>query len=84
VEGIISAIAYARIKQDTVFRLMLRHATKMVIEYARNVLNLKDAIYSRNRSNGKNTVIDLMEDQKKKSELTSLEAACAFGAYPAR
>ncbi|HUC88733.1 MAG TPA: CTP synthase [Candidatus Paceibacterota bacterium] len=83
VEGIISAIAYARINKIPYFGLCYGMQL-MVIEYARNVLNLKDANTREIDPNGKNTVIDLMEDQKEKVRTHKLGGSMRLGAYPAR
>ncbi|OGJ11264.1 hypothetical protein A2467_01950 [Candidatus Nomurabacteria bacterium RIFOXYC2_FULL_36_8] len=53
----------------------------MVIEYARNVLGLKDANTREVNPNSKNLVIDIMEDQKAKIESKNMGGSMRLGAY---
>jgi CTP synthase len=63
IEGKIDAIKYVR-EHNIPFLGICLGMQMAVIEFARNVLNLKDANSSEMNPNGKNPVIDLMEDQK--------------------
>lgn len=82
IEGIISAIGYAR--HEKIPYLGLCYGMQlMVIEYARNVLGLKDANTREINPNSKNLVIDVMEDQKEKIEKKNLGGSMRLGAYPA-
>ena len=62
IEGIIEGIKYAREKSIPIFGICLGMQL-MVIEYFRNVLNLKDANSLEFDNNTKNPVINIMEDQ---------------------
>lgn len=62
-EGKIKAVQYARENKVPFFGICLG-MQMAVIEYARNVLGIKDAISSEVDATAKNPVIDLMEDQK--------------------
>jgi CTP synthase len=64
IEGKIEAVRYARENKVPFFGICLG-MQMAVIEYSRNVLGLKDANSSEVNKNGKNSVIDLMESQKK-------------------
>jgi len=55
----------------------------LVIEYARNVLGLKDANTREINSSGGNMVIDIMEDQKEKIATKKLGGSMRLGAYDA-
>ena len=55
----------------------------MVIEYARNVLGLKDANTREVNPNSQNLVIDVMADQKEKIEKKKMGGTMRLGAYPA-
>lgn len=82
IEGIISAIGYAR--REKIPYLGLCYGMQlMVIEYARNVLKLKDANTREINPNSKNLVIDVMEDQKEKIEKRKMGGSMRLGAYPA-
>jgi CTP synthase len=82
VEGIISAISYARKEKIPYFGLCYGMQL-MVIEYARNVLGLKDANTREINPNGKHLVIDVMEDQKELIENKKMGGSMRLGAYPA-
>ena len=82
IEGIISAICYARREKIPYFGLCYGMQL-MIIEYARNVLGLKDANTREVNPNSKNMVIDVMEDQKEKIEKKKLGGSMRLGAYPA-
>ena len=55
----------------------------MVIEFARNVLGLKDAHTTEINRETKNPVIDIMPEQKKNLEDKNYGATMRLGAYPA-
>ncbi len=82
IEGIISAIGYARENNIPYFGLCYGMQL-MVIEYARNVLGLKDANTREINPNSKNLVIDIMEEQKAKIENKNMGASMRLGAYKA-
>ncbi len=67
IEGKIEAIRYAREKKIPFFGICLGMQCA-VIEFARNVLKLKDAHSTEMNEKTKNPVIDMMPDQKKISE----------------
>ena len=82
IEGILKVIEYARKNKIPYFGLCYGMQL-LVIEYARNVLHLKDANTREVDPNSKNMVIDVMEDQKKKIENKNLGGSMRLGAYPA-
>jgi CTP synthase len=82
VEGIISAIKFARENKIPYFGLCYGMQL-MVIEYARNVLGLKDANTREINPKSKDIVIDVMEDQKEKIENKKMGGSMRLGAYPA-
>ena len=82
IEGIISAISYARKEKIPYFGLCYGMQL-MVVEYARNVLGWKDANTREIKPNGKHLVIDVMEDQKEKIENKKMGGSMRLGAYPA-
>lgn len=82
IEGIISAIGYARREKIPYFGLCYGMQL-MVIEYARNVLGLKDANTREINPNAKDLVIDVMADQKEKIENKKMGGSMRLGAYPA-
>jgi CTP synthase len=55
----------------------------LVVEYARNVLGLKDAHTVEINKNTKNPVIDIMPDQKKKLENKEYGGSMRLGSYEA-
>jgi CTP synthase len=67
IEGKIRAVKFARENNTPFFGICLGMQCS-VIEYARNVLGLKDA-HSAEVGEGKDPVIDMMEDQKKVSDM---------------
>ena len=67
IEGKISAVKYAREHNIPFFGICLG-MQMAVIEFARNVLNLKDAFSTEMKSDCKNPVINLMESQEKVTE----------------
>jgi len=78
VEGKITAVKYARENKLPFFGICLG-MQMAVIEYARNVLGLKDAHSTEMDADTKNPVIDLMEEQKK---VTIKGGTMRLGAYP--
>jgi CTP synthase len=77
IDGMIKAVNYARENKILFLGICLgMHCA--IIEYARNVLNLKDANSSEFDSDCENPVIDLMLDQKK---LKSKGATMRLGKY---
>ncbi len=80
VEGKISAVKYARENKIPFLGICLgMHCT--VIEFARNVLGLKDAHTSEIMPDTANPVIDLMPDQK---NIANLGGTMRLGAYPCK
>lgn len=77
IEGKLLAAKYAREKDVPTFGICLGMQC-MVIEYARNVLNLEDANSTEMNSQTPYKVIDLMEDQK---TVTSVGGSMRLGAY---
>jgi CTP synthase len=80
VEGILQVIKYARENNIPYFGLCYGMQL-LVIEYARNVLHLKDANTREVNPNAKNIVIDVMEDQKEKIAKKKLGGSMRLGAY---
>ncbi|WP_028787152.1 CTP synthase [Terrimonas ferruginea] len=78
VEGKITAVKYAREKGLPFFGICLG-MQMAVIEFARNVLNLKDAHSTEMDPETREPVIDLMEEQKK---VTAKGGTMRLGAYP--
>lgn len=78
VEGKIIAVKYAREKRLPFFGICLG-MQMAVIEYARNVLGLKEAHSTEMDPQTKHPVIDLMEEQK---EITAKGGTMRLGAYP--
>ncbi len=82
VEGMILAAGYARRKKIPYFGLCYGMQL-MVIEYARNVLGIKDANTSEIDPTAKNLVIDIMPEQKKIIAEGKYGATMRLGSYPA-
>jgi len=82
VEGKIKAIQFARENKIPFFGLCYGMQLA-VIEYARNVLGLKNANTTEVNRNTKNPVIDIMPEQKKNLEDHNYGATMRLGAYPA-
>jgi CTP synthase len=78
VEGKIIAVRYARENKLPFFGICLG-MQMAAIEFARNVLGLKDAHSTEMDVHTRNPVIDLMEEQKK---VTSKGGTMRLGAYP--
>ena len=77
IEGKINAVKFARESRIPFLGICLG-MQMAVIEFARNVLGLEDAMTTEIKSNAKNPVIDLMEDQK---SLTTKGGTMRLGAY---
>ncbi len=82
IEGVISVIRYARENKIPYFGLCYGMQL-LVIEYARNVLKLKDANTAEIDKNSKNLVIDIMPDQKRKLAENNYGNSMRLGAYEA-
>ncbi len=80
IEGKIKVIEYARLNKIPYFGLCYGMQL-LVIEYARNVLGLKDAHTAEVNSKSKNLVIDVMESQKEKIAMKKLGGSMRLGAY---
>jgi CTP synthase len=78
IEGKISAVKYAR-ENNIPFLGICLGMQCSVIEYARNVLNLKDAHSTEINNSTSNPVIDIMENQKK---ITNKGGTMRLGSYP--
>lgn len=78
VEGKIAAVKYAREKKLPFFGICLG-MQMAAIEFARNVLGLKNANSTEMNPDTEHPVIDLMEEQKK---VTSKGGTMRLGAYP--
>lgn len=82
IEGKIKAIEYAR--KNKIPYLGLCYGMQLaVIEYARNVLGLKDATTLEINPKSKNLVVTIMEDQKEKLSGAKMGGTMRLGAYPA-
>jgi CTP synthase len=81
VEGKIKVIEYARKNKVPYFGLCYGMQL-MVVEYARNVLGLKDANTVEINPKTENPVIDIMPDQKKKLEIKNFGGSMRLGTYP--
>jgi CTP synthase len=82
IEGKIKAIQYAREKKVPYFGLCYGMQL-MVIEYARNVLNLKDAHTTEIQKNSEDPVVDVMLEQKKHLADNKYGGTMRLGVYPA-
>lgn len=78
VEGKISAVKYAREHKLPFFGICLGMQMS-VIEFARNVLGMKNAHSTEMNPDTNDAVIDLMEDQK---DITAKGGTMRLGAYP--
>lgn len=82
IEGKLKAIKFVR--ENKIPYLGLCYGMQLaVIEYARNVLGLKDANTTEIDPNSKNPVIDIMSDQKKNMEDEKYGGTMRLGAYKA-
>jgi CTP synthase len=82
VEGKIAAVKFARENKIPYFGLCYG-MQMMVIEYAKNVLKLKDANTKEVDPKSKNIVIDVMESQKDNLKNKSYGGSMRLGAYKA-
>ncbi len=82
VEGKINVIKYCRENKIPYFGLCYGMQLA-VIEFARNVLELKDANTTEIDRDTKNPVIDIMPEQKKNLEDKNYGATMRLGSYPA-
>jgi CTP synthase len=82
VEGNLSAVKFARENNIPYFGLCYG-MQMMVIEYARNVLGLKDANTKEVNPNAKNIVIDVMESQKENLINKRYGGSMRLGSYKA-
>lgn len=82
VEGNLKVVQYARENKIPYFGLCYG-MQMMVIEYARNVLGLKDANTREVNPNAKNIVIDVMESQKENLINNRYGGSMRLGAYKA-
>lgn len=80
IEGVIKAIKFAREKKIPYLGLCYGMQL-MVVEYARNVLGLKDATTTEIDPKTKNPIIDIMPDQKKKLTEGNFGASMRLGSY---
>ena len=82
IEGKLNAIQFCRENKIPYFGLCYG-MQMLVIEFARNVLGLKDANTTEILRDTKNPVIDIMPEQKKNLEDSNYGATMRLGAYPA-
>lgn len=83
VEGKILAIKYAR--ENKIPYLGLCYGMQLaVIEYARNVLNIKDANTTEIDPKTKNPIVHIMESQKLNIEKAHYGGSMRLGAYPCK
>lgn len=78
IDGKLAAIKYVRENNIPFFGICLGMQCA-VIEFAQNVLGLKDATSAEFNEQSKNKVIDLMEEQK---EITQMGGTMRLGSYP--
>lgn len=82
IEGKLKAIRFAREHKIPYFGLCYGMQL-MVIEYARNVLNLKDAHTTEIKKNAADPVVDVMLEQKKHLSTNKYGGTMRLGVYPA-
>jgi CTP synthase len=82
IEGKIKAIQFARENKIPYFGLCYGMQL-MVVEYARNVLGLKDANTAEIKKSAKDLVVDVMLEQKKHLADNKYGGTMRLGAYPA-
>lgn len=82
IDGKLNVIRYAREKKIPYLGLCYGMQL-MVVEYARNVLGIKDAHTAEIDSKSKNLVIDIMPDQKVKLADKNYGGTMRLGVYPA-
>lgn len=80
IEGMITAIAYAREKKIPMFGICLG-MQMAVVEFARHCAGLPDANSAEFQPDGEQNVIDIMEDQK---DITNLGGTMRLGLYPCK
>jgi CTP synthase len=83
VEGIVSAIRYAREHKIPYFGLCYGMQL-MVVEYARNVAKIPDAHTAEIKPNARNPVIHIMDDQKDKLVKNDYGGTMRLGTYPCK
>ncbi len=81
--GMLKTIEYARKHKIPYFGLCYGMQL-LVIEYARNVLGLKDANTREINPKARDIIIDVMEDQKEKIKNKKFGGSMRLGAYPAK
>lgn len=82
IEGKVKAIQFAREKKIPYLGLCYGMQL-MVVEYARNVLGLKDAHTTEIKKTAKHPVVDIMLEQKKHLANNKYGGTMRLGAYPA-
>lgn len=82
INGKLKVIQYAREKKIPYFGICYGMQLA-IIEYARNVLKMKDANTAEIEPNAKNLVIDIMPDQKKKLKEKDYGGSMRLGSYEA-
>lgn len=80
IEGMITAIAYAREKKIPMFGICLG-MQMAVVEFARHCAGLPDANSAEFQPDSEQNVIDIMEDQK---DITNLGGTMRLGLYPCK
>jgi len=81
IEGKLKVIEYARTNKIPYFGLCYGMQL-LVVEYARNVLGMKDANTTEINTKTSHPVIDIMPDQKKKLEIRDFGGSMRLGTYP--
>jgi len=82
IEGKLNVVRYARENKIPYFGICYGMQL-LVIEFARNVLGLKDANTAEINPEAEDVVIDIMPDQKKKLEEKDYGGSMRLGGYPA-
>ncbi|PIR83174.1 CTP synthase [Candidatus Kaiserbacteria bacterium CG10_big_fil_rev_8_21_14_0_10_56_12] len=82
IEGIIQAVQFAREKKIPYFGLCYGMQL-MVVEYARNVLGLKEANTTEIKKGSPDPVVDVMHDQEKHLAANDYGGTMRLGVYPA-
>ena len=82
IEGKLNVIQFARENKIPYFGLCYGMQLA-VIEYARNVLGLKDATTREIKPNGKTCVIDILDEQKEKLKNKDFGGSMRLGSFPA-
>lgn len=81
IEGKLKVIEYARVNKIPYFGLCYGMQL-LVVEYARNVLGMKDANTVEINPKTTHPIIDIMPDQKKKLEIRDFGGSMRLGTYP--